>query len=377
MKSKGKLPTGPNASALSFSINDKLYYGGGVKKEFYEYDVATAVWTPKTDVPNASATGRTNGIAFSIGNKGYIVCGNNGTVLKDLWEYDPATDTWTQKADFPGGGRQDNAAFVIDGKAYVVGGNNTRYWNDLYVYDPATDNWTKKANFIGEPLINPSTFVIDGYGYVVGGATAKPSESAEMYRYDPIQDKWETMPKFPGYERHAGIGFTLDGKGYFGLGEQWGDDVMMDFYAFDPATNSWSSKITSKIPGRAWASVATINNKAYVTAGAYFTMNGLYGYDDIWEFTPSINEVKAISPISEELSLFPNPARATVMVQAPSIKGVAVVTLVDVAGHTILSSSMANATLGGTVNISSIPSGEYFLKVEGNGHLLEKKLVKE
>ncbi len=40
---------------------------------------------------------------ISIGDKGYIGTGENGTTsFKDFWENDPATDTWTQKADFPG-----------------------------------------------------------------------------------------------------------------------------------------------------------------------------------------------------------------------------------------------------------------------------------
>ena len=48
---------------------------------------------------------------FSIGNKGYLVCGYDGSKsnarLGDLWEYDMTTDAWTQKAGFPGTARSN------------------------------------------------------------------------------------------------------------------------------------------------------------------------------------------------------------------------------------------------------------------------------
>ena len=44
-------------------------------------------------------------VGFSIGSKGYIGTGYNGSLYKDFWEYDPATNAWTQKADFGGTAR--------------------------------------------------------------------------------------------------------------------------------------------------------------------------------------------------------------------------------------------------------------------------------
>lgn len=46
---------------------------------------------------------RSDASSFSIGNKGYLVCGYDGkNCLSDLWEYDMDRDSWTQKANFPG-----------------------------------------------------------------------------------------------------------------------------------------------------------------------------------------------------------------------------------------------------------------------------------
>lgn len=58
--------------------------------------------------------------SFSIGDKGYLVCGYDGsksnTRLNDLWEYDMTTDAWTQKASFPGTARSNGTAFATDNK---------------------------------------------------------------------------------------------------------------------------------------------------------------------------------------------------------------------------------------------------------------------
>src|SRR5882757_8384891 len=85
------------SQAVSFSIGDKGFVGGGIDLgapliDFWEYDAATNVWTQKANLPAA----KTSATGFSIGNKGYF--GNS-----DFWEYDTATNIWTRKADFAGG----------------------------------------------------------------------------------------------------------------------------------------------------------------------------------------------------------------------------------------------------------------------------------
>src|SRR5438874_2713322 len=78
-------------------------------------------WTQKA---NFGGSARFGAVGFSIGIKGYIGTGINGSccpfnVLKDIWEYDPTTDTWTQKADFGGGLRGWAVGFSIGDKGYV------------------------------------------------------------------------------------------------------------------------------------------------------------------------------------------------------------------------------------------------------------------
>ena len=93
---------------------------------------------------------------FSIGSKGYIGTGADGTVVfKDFWEYDPAANTWTQKADFGGSARDYAKGFVIGGKAYVGTGANElgTFYKDFWEYTPATaqTSWIELAPTGGPP----------------------------------------------------------------------------------------------------------------------------------------------------------------------------------------------------------------------------------
>lgn len=98
--------------------------GGVMQKDFWEYDILTSQWVRKADVPD---NGRTDAIAFVIGNKGYMGLGRNiqGAFTQDIWEYDPSTNVWTRKGDFPGGPRAEATSFVLNGKMYLFGGG----WN--------------------------------------------------------------------------------------------------------------------------------------------------------------------------------------------------------------------------------------------------------
>ena len=76
------------------------------------------IWTQKI---NSGGTGRERAVGFSIGSRGYIGTGYDGsyTLTKDFWEYDPALNTWTQKADFGGTAREFAVGFSIGSKGYI------------------------------------------------------------------------------------------------------------------------------------------------------------------------------------------------------------------------------------------------------------------
>ncbi|MFZ2286843.1 MAG: hypothetical protein WAV93_07655 [Bacteroidales bacterium] len=92
---------GSSMNAPAFDINGRAYVPAA--EEMYEYNPPTNSWT-KESYPTELGY-FASGVAFSIGDKGYIGIGwihQNGNNTAMLFEYDPATDRWTRKADFPG-----------------------------------------------------------------------------------------------------------------------------------------------------------------------------------------------------------------------------------------------------------------------------------
>src|ERR1051326_8220795 len=58
--------------------------------------------------------------------------------------------SWIPKRDFPGTSRYGPAVFSIGQKGYVcMGWDGSRYPNDLWEYDEPSNSWTQKANFSG------------------------------------------------------------------------------------------------------------------------------------------------------------------------------------------------------------------------------------
>ena len=76
-------------------------------------------WTQKSNCPGVS---RIMAVSFSIGSKGYMGTGDDGSqniFYNDFWEWDQTTNTWTQKATFAGVPREEAIGFSIDRKSVV------------------------------------------------------------------------------------------------------------------------------------------------------------------------------------------------------------------------------------------------------------------
>ncbi|HKZ67707.1 MAG TPA: T9SS type A sorting domain-containing protein [Chitinophagaceae bacterium] len=128
--------------AVGFSLLGKGYIGTGLdasnyRNDFWEYDPVVNNWIQKASLP--IGVSRSAAIAFSIETigRGYIGLGGGSSFFGDLREYNPITDTWTIKASFPGGVRLGASGFSIGNKGYVsCGSNGTTRYNDLWEYTP-------------------------------------------------------------------------------------------------------------------------------------------------------------------------------------------------------------------------------------------------
>jgi N-acetylneuraminic acid mutarotase len=103
-------PGKANIYAAAFTVNDRIFVGtgcdGGIvaghaNSDFWEYNSSTQKWVKKSDF----AGGKTNSaISFSIDNYGYLGGGSkeDGTGTDNsFWEYDPVNDKWSKKAYMP------------------------------------------------------------------------------------------------------------------------------------------------------------------------------------------------------------------------------------------------------------------------------------
>jgi hypothetical protein len=272
--------------AVGFSIGSKGYIGTGYDgslrlKDFWEYDPTADAWTQKADfgIEAQSAVG------FSIGNKGYIGSG------QAFWEYDPAAVAWTQKTDFGGSTRGSSAGFSINSKGYIGTGSNI-YLNpielkDFWEYDPAAVPaavaWTQKTHFGGTARTGAVGFSIGSKGYIGTGSDASSSFTKDFWEYDPAADAWTQKTDFGGTARTGAVGFSIGSKGYIGTGSDASSSFTKDFWEYDPDANTWTQKADFVGTARTDAVGFSIGSKGYIGTGE---QNGSLT-KDFWEYDPA------------------------------------------------------------------------------------------
>src|ERR1035437_9204416 len=110
---------------------------------------AQGTWIQKA---NFGGTARWHAVGFSIGSKGYIGTGGDGSVpfKKDFWEWDQSSNVWTQKANFGGTARWAAVGFSIGTKGYIgTGVDNTGCQQDFWEWAWGPNVWSYYAVFGG------------------------------------------------------------------------------------------------------------------------------------------------------------------------------------------------------------------------------------
>ncbi|MBN2094245.1 MAG: T9SS type A sorting domain-containing protein [Candidatus Zambryskibacteria bacterium] len=229
---KKKYPDWWNYKADFFHIDSNSEYDWFF---VWEYNPSQNTWTQKADF---GGTARWAAVGFSIGDKGYLGTGWDGSYCKDFWEYDPSQNTWTQKADFGGGERAEAVGFSINNKGYIGTGYNYNTYGygrhkDFWEYDPLTDAWSQRADFGGTTRIRAVGFSIGDRGYI--GLGTDPSYRDDFWEYNPSQNAWTQVDSFAGTARSYAVAFSVGGKGYIGTG--WDGSYRKDFWEYDTANS--------------------------------------------------------------------------------------------------------------------------------------------
>ena len=100
------------------------------------------------------------------------------------------------------------------------------------------------------------------------------------------------------------------------------------------------------------------------------------GQNDFWVLKLSPEpSTPTNTPLTTQITLYPNPAHNTITLQAPSAGTTLNVTIYDLLGRTLLREEIPN---GSQLNIATLQKGVYFVSAEdGDGTVFRGKLEKE
>lgn len=371
----------PRTSAAAFTIGSKGYVctgddgTPGSLNDLWEYDPVTDVWTQKASLP---VGGMNYAGGFSISNRGYICTGGTGSY--NFWEWNQAKDTWMYRATLPGGWRSGFVAFSIGKKGYMgLGSVMSGDTNDLWEFDgdtlsPTFNTWTQKANFIGGSGTRREAvcFTIGKKGYVAtGGAPLIGYKELWEFNGDttsPTYNTWTQKANFGGKGRHAAAGFAIGTKAYLGTGDD-GDSLRSDFWEWDQLTDTWTQKPWFPGGARFAAIGLSIGNKGYIGTGNNY---GASYFGDFWEYCDTCTDVGIKeNELLKHVLIYPNPATEIIYVyNLPADAGVTI-TLSNVAGQEVKSEKLGSHK----INVSTLNNGIYFLKIETKNVSAVKKVI--
>jgi N-acetylneuraminic acid mutarotase len=284
--------------AVTFTIGDKVYVGGGYNgttrlQDFWVFNQTTNTWVRIADFPG---TPRNAAVAFAANGKGYVGTGNDeyDNKLKDFWQYDPAADTWTQVADFEGTARYSAVAFSLNDKGYVATGYDGNYLKDVWEYDPISNDWTQKASPSGSKRMNAAVFVYNNEAYLVSGIN-NGTYVNDFWVYNATDNEWTEKRKISSsndddsfdddygdyIRRSKAAVIVMNDKAYLTCGNRSG--ILSTTWEYDIATDLWKEKTGFEGSSRETAIAYTIGNRGYLMLGG----NSSYIYDDNWEFVPT------------------------------------------------------------------------------------------
>ncbi len=247
------------------SSTNKLYtFRGYNTTTFYEYNVATDVWTTKGVAPAAVYWG--GGVVE--GPSGYLY-GWQGNNTSSFWRYDIANNTWddASAADTPQQ-LSYGASMIYDGDhyIYVMKGNS----DDTFMrYDTSSDTWDTLTNVdFGSPAVQVNNLVYEGSDMAYDGdntiyATQGNTRSG-FAAYDISSNSWTQLTNLPALA-YNGAQIEYDGTTnaiYYLSG--WDKPI---FFKYNISTQNWSV-LTDAPVGIGWGgAMKNISGNLYILRG--------------------------------------------------------------------------------------------------------------
>ncbi len=382
----------PRMGHCAATVNGKIYVIGGVLDLSWPptnsqpptniievYDPNTDSWS--TPVTTGTFNPRTSATANAVNGKIYVIGGYDTLgIVYDVSVFDPSTNEWSTApatADFYP--RQDHTSAVIDGKIYVFGGSDDFFpLNVTDVFDPATNTWlalTTTGLFYPRYALTASVF--GDKAYVFGGYNSSTRVWCNWIDiFDNITNSWTPATIMGDLTPNCFVSSQIINDKLYIIGGNTPNGMSRRVEAFD-ITDSKIRPVIATGPYIPVNSMATVmlNGKIYVLGGYYYEFNThkVMNTNQIFTPTPS-NSVSSIDVETSELMITPNPAsKLTAITNIPA--GTTSMSIVDQLGKTLLTQDVSGSS--GTIDISSLPTGSYFIKLSGGFETVSGMIIKQ
>ena len=389
------------ACIYSFAGIDSTLSDSGIHLRSYRYNVNDDVWEAIPPLPDdmgkvAASASRVGDIIYVIG--GYYVFPSGREESSDkVHRYDIASNTYlSDGAAIPVAIDDQTQVVWRDSLIYVVTG-----WSDftnvveVQIYNPTLDEWSLGTSV---PVshdyrsFGSSGVIIDDVIYYFGGAESRgvfPIQSdfrvGVIDPDDPLQIDWSLGTlgtESVGYRMAASvsqgrafwIGGSLETYNFDGLAY---DDSAPVFPAnrsllFDPKDGFSESDFFNDLPMDLRGIAEISDTRKYVVGGM---LDNRYVSDKVWRLDLDLSLLSSTESVQRiDFTISPNPVDNLLNIRIPeSGPGGLWINIYNSNGLLMKRAELNDST----VNVSSLHSGLYFLKLESSSKVGYRKFVKQ
>jgi N-acetylneuraminic acid mutarotase len=371
------------ASFTASAVNGKIYVVGGydsmaIVNTMEVYDPQTDSWS--TPATTGTYTPRTNATANVVNGKIYLIGGyNTSDLVTEIDVFDPSTNSWTTPTTtgdfYP---RAQHTSAVVNGKIYIIGGaDQVGYIDVVDEFDPATNMWLSLSTEIFNVRHALTSCAYKDKVYIHGGYNSNSKTWCDWIDvFDPKNNSLAEGEITGEFTPNCFLSSALiDGKMYI-IGGNTPDGLTRITRAYDIETSKACPVITTgTFTPRNSVGCDTLNGKIYVLGGYFYdgTSEAILNTVEILTPTPT-NAVAASRGETGRSVITPNPTSSFFTVSV--VQGsTATVTVLDLLGKTLITTKLTDEQT--TVDVSALPIGAYYVKIEKSAGAEMQILIKK
>lgn len=371
------------------AVGNKVLFAGG--RQILNYsnrvDIFNVVTGTRTTAKLSQA--RTNMAVAVVGQKVIFAGGETGNISMGNYVssnkvdiYDNSTGTWSTA--LLSGKREQITVAVIGSKALFAGGiSNTstggHYVSVIDIYDASNNTWSTIS--MSEAKYALSAATAGNKVYLAGGTTANSgalTNRVEIYNSTTNTISFVTISS---PRMSMAVAKTPKCIMFAGGVVTWGNVGTDRVEVLDLATNTWSVEYLSR--PRLNIAAASYADKAIFAGGAevlssYPQYSIISNRVDIYT-DPVLRSVSStFTPTEKSFTVYPNPAKCCLItLNLKSFKDETfAIKIYNVTGVLMLSKNITNCqTENEQVDISTLNSGLYTVKIEGKNQTSSKTIV--